>query len=60
MKTNELKILIQAAEDLGHKNIDLVLIDGRDGEESYPKARAKIIKTGDQREEYVAIGFTYG
>ncbi len=60
MKTKELKTIIEAAEALGHNDIDLVLIDGRDGEESYPEAVAKIVKINNQTEgDYVAIGFTY-
>ncbi len=60
MKTKELKILIEAAEALGHNDIDLVLIDGRYGEESYPEAVAKIVKINNQTEgDYIAIGVTY-
>ena len=61
MKTDELKIMIETAEALGHKNIDLVIIEqGRDGDkDEFHPAKVKIIKTGDQREEYVAIGFTH-
>ena len=59
MKTDELKIMIETAEALGHKNIDLVIVEqGRDGgRDGFHPAKVKIIKIDDQREEYVAIGF---
>jgi len=59
MKTKELKILIAAAEALGHTDIEIVLIDGRDGQEEYQEATARLIKTGCQKDPHVVIGFTY-
>lgn len=42
MKTDELKIMIQIIEDLGHKDVDLVLIEGRDGKQSFPQQKQRL------------------
>lgn len=57
MKLSELKAMIETAEQLGCGNAELVLIDGRDGVASYPKARAEFIRGGDQREPFIFLGF---
>lgn len=45
MKTDELKILIEAAEGLGHKNIDVKKDQSRDGQESHIEASGQLFKT---------------
>jgi hypothetical protein len=55
MKTKELKILIEAAESLGHDDIDIMIDQSRDGQTSYVKATARLERTGDQRDEVVVL-----
>ncbi|PCI54155.1 MAG: hypothetical protein COB36_10715 [Alphaproteobacteria bacterium] len=58
MKTDELKTLINAAESLGHKNIELVINHSRDGVSSMPLARAELIQTGSQMDPCVTLVFS--
>ncbi len=60
MKTKELKTLIEAAESLGHSDIDLMLDESRDGTEAYAEARAYLVKTGTQQDPHVILAFGYG
>ena len=59
MKIAELKVIIETMEDLGHTDVNLVLDDSRDGQDSYPKAKAYVVKTDDQCEPCVMLAFGY-
>jgi hypothetical protein len=59
MKISELKILIDAAESLGHSDARLVLNDSRDGNESYPAAKATLKKCGTQQDPDVMLVISY-
>ena len=59
MQIAELKTIIATLEGLGLTEVKLVLDDSRDGEESYPDARAYVVKKGDQRESTVMLAFGY-
>lgn len=45
MKLKDLKIIIETLEQLGHKDVDLVYADGRDGEKSYVPVRVGVHTT---------------
>lgn len=45
MKITELKKMIEIAEQLGEKDIEVCINDCRDGEESYPAARCIFTET---------------
>jgi len=47
MKISELRKIIETAEQLGQCDVELVLVDSRDGEESLPKATAHFITSED-------------
>ncbi len=55
MKASELKILIEAAEQLGHTDIQVVIDDSRDGNTSYTNATAELVQTGTQHEPVVLL-----
>ena len=55
MKTSELKILIEAAEQLGHTDIQVVIDDSRDGNTSYTNATAELVQTGTQQDPVVLL-----
>jgi len=55
MRTDELKTLIEAAESLGHKNIDVVINNSRDGVTSLPPGRASLMQTGTQTDPNVVL-----
>ena len=57
MKTNELKTMIEAAEQLGEKNIRILKAEARDGNPvSYSEARFKLGKIGkDPNKETILI-----
>lgn len=59
MKISELKILIDAAESLGHGDAKMVLNDSRDGNESYPTAKATLKKCGTQQDPDVMLVISY-
>ena len=59
MRTKELKIIIETAEQLGHYDINLVIDDSRDGQKLYPTATAKLIKTGNQMDPHVVLAVSY-
>lgn len=54
MNITELKKMIEVAEQLGHGDVELVVVDSRDGEESLPKARAEFI-TAKNGEIYLGV-----
>lgn len=60
MKTSELKILIEAAEQLGHTDIQVFIDDSRDGNTSYTNATAELVRTGDQHDPQVILAIRYG
>lgn len=55
MKIAELKILIQAAEDLGHHDIKVMIDDGRDGQDSYIDCHANLKDIGSQMEPSIIL-----
>jgi len=55
MRTKELKILIEAAESLGHWDLEMVIDNGRDGVESYTPAIASLEKVGPQQDSAVLL-----
>ena len=59
MNTKELKVLIQAAEDLGHDDVRLGIDDSRDGKWSVAFATAHLEKCGTQQDPNVMLVFRH-
>ncbi len=59
MNIKELKVLVDTAINLGHSDAQLVLNDSRDGNESYPIARAELKKGGMQHDPSVMLVVSY-
>ena len=59
MNISDLKILVDAAESLGHGDARLVINDSRDGNESYPAAKATLKKCGTQQDPSVMLVIGY-
>ena len=59
MNIKELKVLIDVAIDLGHSEAKLVINDSRDGNRSYPEAKAKLEKCGTQHDPSVMLIINY-
>lgn len=57
MKTTELKVIIDTAEQLGHTDIEMYYEDGRDGESSLTRIKAEVQNSGDQHSPQVIMVF---
>ena len=59
MNIKELKVLVDTAIDLGYSEGQLVINDSRDGNKSYPIAKAKLEKCGIQQDPSVMLVISY-
>lgn len=59
MNIKELKVLVDIAIDLGYSDAKLTINDSRDGNESYPIAKAKLKKCGTQYDPSVMVVVSY-
>lgn len=46
MKTSELKLLIEVAEQLGVNDVEVFLNNGRDGDTDFTKIKARFLQCG--------------
>ena len=55
MKVSELKVLVQALEDLGEKDAAVYYDDGRDGQSSLVSVKARLKRIGDQQQPEIVL-----
>ena len=59
MKISELKRMIETAEQLDVRDVDLVINDSRDGETHFAVAEAKFVKAGSIQDPSFVLAVTY-
>jgi hypothetical protein len=60
MKTNDLEIILQAAKDLGHENIEVYYENGRDGYSDLIPIKGSLCQGGTQIVPEVYLVFKRG
>jgi hypothetical protein len=59
MNTKELKVILETAEQLGYRDIPIVINDSRDGQDSYPLAKASLKKNTSQHDPGAMLVISY-